>query len=335
MFIAPRLRALAAALLLLGAFVSPAAAGPCGGRDLLDGAGGAALAGRVAAAAETVNADATFWRVEATDGSLPPSWLLGTIHLTDSRVTTLPAGVSMALASARVLAVENRAALKTDRDPVALQHFLSLAVYRDGRSLPLFLNSVEVQALTTALTARGLPAWVFLSWKPWAVVVTALTYPPCEMRQLVAGVKFLDAVLLERAEAAGKAVVDLEDFATQLGSIAAVPEDLQVSLLKASLQLEPLQEDLHETMVRLYAAGRIGDLIGLSKALMAERLPATDVTPFWRALLDTRNAAMVESATRLARDGNAFIAAGAGHLIGETGLVAGLRRAGFRVEAVR
>lgn len=333
--IALRLRGLAAAVVILLAFVRPTVAGPCGGRDLLEGSGGATLAARVAAAAETVNADATFWRIEATDGSLPPSWLLGTIHLTDPRVTMLPAAVSEALDGARVLAVENRAALKTDRDPQALQHFLSLAVYRDGRSLPLFLDNTEVQALTTALTARGLPAWVFLAWKPWAVVVTALTYPPCEMRQLVAGVKFLDAVLLERAEAARKPVADLEDFAEQLGSIAAIPDDLQLSLLKASLQLEPLQDDLHETMVRLYAAGRIGDLVGLSKALMAERLPGMDVTPFWRALLDTRNAVMVESATRLARDGNAFIAAGAGHLIGETGLVAGLRRVGFRVEPVR
>lgn len=335
MSIALRSRGLAAVLLLLVTTVPPAAAGSCGGRDLLAGAAGAALAARVAAATETVNANATLWRVETIDGSLSPSWLLGTIHLTDSRVTTLPPAVATALDGARVLAVENRAALKTDRDPAALQHFLSLAVYRDGRSLPLVLDGGEVQALTTALTARGLPAWIFLAWKPWAVVVTALTYPPCEMRQLVAGVKFLDAVLLERAEAGGKPVADLEEFAEQLGSIAAVPEDLQVSLLKASLQLEPLQEDLHETMLRLYVAGRIGDLIGLSKVLMAERLPGTDVTPFWGALLDTRNAAMVESATRLARDGNAFIAAGAGHLIGETGLVAGLRRAGFRVEAVR
>ncbi|MBP0573232.1 TraB/GumN family protein, partial [Mycobacterium tuberculosis] len=182
---------------------------------------------------------------------------------------------------------------------------------------------------------RGLPGWVFLVWKPWAVLVSALTYPPCEMTRLVAGTKFLDAALLQRARAAGKPVADLEGFAEQLGTIAAVPEAVQIGLLKGTLKLEPLQADLHETMVRLYLQGRVGTLLGLSKALVAEVAPGQDFDPFWTGLLDTRNRRMVANALPLVADGNAFIAVGAGHLIGRTGLVAGLRAAGYRVEPLR
>lgn len=324
-----------ALIVSLPASLPVAAAGLCDGRDLLAGDGGRALSARIAGHAETVNADATFWRVTAPDPAVPPSFLLGTIHLTDERVTRLPEAVAAALDGARVLAVENTTALKTDQDPAAMQLFLQLAVYTDGRSLKTVLSEDEVATLLTALTARGLPSWLFLAWKPWAVVVSALTYPPCEMKRLVGGVKFLDAALVARASAAGKPLADLEEFTGQLGTIAAVPEAVQVALLKGSLKLEPMAADLHETMVQLYGAGRIGTLIGLSKALMAEAVPGADFAPFWTGLLDTRNARMVESAARLAGEGNAFIAAGAGHLIGETGLVAGLRRAGFTVEPVR
>lgn len=330
-------RLLPAAAVLAGlVLASPVTAqGLCGGRDLLAGPEGAALADAVARQGEPVNADATFWRVTPADPKVKPSYLLGTIHLTDERVATLPPAVAAALDGARVLAVENTTALKTDQDQASMQRFLQLAVYMDGRSLKSVLDADELAALQTALTARGLPSWLFLAWKPWAVVVSALTYPPCEMKRLVAGVKFLDSVLVARATAAGKPLADLETFQGQLGAIAGVPEGVQVALLKGSLKLEPRAADLHETMVRLYGAGRIGALIGLSKALMAETMPGRDFTPFWSGLLDTRNARMVESAAALAREGNAFIAAGAGHLIGESGLVAGLRRAGFRVEPVR
>lgn len=310
-------------------------AGICGGRDLLAGTEGQTLAARVAPYAERIHADATFWRVTSPDPAVKPSYLLGTIHLTDERVTTLPSAVAAALDGARVLALESRAALQTQQSPEAMQDFLRLAVYMDGRSLKSVLSEDEVQALLRALAARELPGWMFLAWKPWAVVVSALTYPPCEMKRLVGGVKFLDAALLARAEAAGKPIADLEDFAEQLGTVAAVPEAVQVALLQGSLKLEPMSVDLHETMVQLYLVGRIGTLIGLSKALLAEVAPTADFTPFWTELLDTRNARMVERATTLAREGNAFIAAGAGHLIGETGLVAGLRRAGFAVEPMR
>jgi uncharacterized protein YbaP (TraB family) len=326
-------RRLAFLVLTLVLALPAEAAGLCGGRDLMESDG--RLSARVAGAAETVNADATFWRVEAPDGRVAPSWLLGTIHLTDDRVTALPGPVAAALDGARVLAVENTKALDAGADTEAMRTFLALAVYTEGGSLKSVLDAAETQALLTALKARGLPNGLFLAWKPWAVVVSALTYPPCEMKRLLAGTPFLDAALVARAKAAGKPIADLEDFAAQLGSIAAVPDDVQAALLKGTLKLEPLQADLHETMVRLYLAGRIGTLIGLSKTLMEDAMPGADFAPFWSRLLDARNRVMVARAAVLAGEGNAFIAAGAGHLIGDTGLVAGLRRAGFRVEPVR
>jgi uncharacterized protein YbaP (TraB family) len=152
---------------------------------------------------------------------------------------------------------------------------------------------------------------------------------------MTAGVKFLDATLVARARAAGRPVADLEDFAGQLGAIAAIPEPTQVAMLRTSLKLEPLQSDLHETMVRLYLDGRIGTLLGLSKALLAELAPGIDFGDFWRQLLDARNAQMTAAALPMVAEGGAFIAVGAGHLVGDTGLVAGLRRAGYRVEPVR
>ena len=55
---------------------------------------------------------------------------------------------------------------------------------------------------------------------------------------------------------------------------------------------------------------------------------------FKSLLLDTRNQRMAERAAPFIEDGNAFIAVGALHLPGETGLVQLLRDRGYKVTAV-
>ncbi|MBP0649800.1 TraB/GumN family protein, partial [Mycobacterium tuberculosis] len=100
------------------------AAGLCGGRSLFDDPARPTLAAEVARFTETTNADATFWRIDRTDGSVAPSYLLGTIHLTDERITTLPPPVAKALDGARILAVENRAAMQTEQDGATMQTFM-------------------------------------------------------------------------------------------------------------------------------------------------------------------------------------------------------------------
>ena len=58
----------------------------------------------LAVAAATENADAILWKIE--HGGRPPSYLFGTMHLTDERITKHSPAVQAALGSARRLVLE-------------------------------------------------------------------------------------------------------------------------------------------------------------------------------------------------------------------------------------
>src|SRR6478609_1847616 len=99
-----RLLALGLALLLgPAAFASDDSAAPtCRGINLLEAMQGTDKYERVlAAAAATVNTEALLWKIE--NGDRPPSYLFGTVHLTDDRISEHSPALLAALAEARLL----------------------------------------------------------------------------------------------------------------------------------------------------------------------------------------------------------------------------------------
>jgi uncharacterized protein len=94
-----------------------AAPPPCRGQNMLDEmktAEPVVYARVMSAARQTVNAEALFWRIEKP--GIAPSYLLGTVHVSDPRVTTLSSAVSAALTSAKAVALEI-----ADMSPAAMQ----------------------------------------------------------------------------------------------------------------------------------------------------------------------------------------------------------------------
>jgi uncharacterized protein YbaP (TraB family) len=79
----------------------------------------------------------------------------------------------------------------------------------------------------------------------------------------------------------------------------------------------------------------IGAAMPFQLALAAESgVPASAFDDFKKGLLSDRNVRMRDAAEPLLQDGSAFIAVGALHLVGPTGLVALLRERGYTVTAV-
>ena len=93
------------------------------------------------------------------------------------------------------------------------------------------------------------------------------------------------------------------------------------------------EEDLYRTNLVLYETGRIA-LIEIFSDWMAERhmpdLKLDEVNDRLMAdLLDGRNAAWLPRLLPVVAEGNAFVAVGALHLVGESGLIAALEREGY------
>jgi uncharacterized protein YbaP (TraB family) len=140
----------------------------------------------------------------------------------------------------------------------------------------------------------------------------------------------LDDHLLSLAAGNGQRVSGLETVAEQVDALDALPLKRQAALLLQHARRPDAHLKDLEAMHEAYAAQDLPKLmeLGRSPGALPEELESS--------LLDQRNARMVQRMDALLREGEAcFFAVGAAHLPGTTGVLNGLRAAGWRVVAVQ
>lgn len=285
----------------------------------------------MAEAAATENAGALLWKIERN--GRPTSYLFGTVHLTDDRVTKLSPAVLSALKEAKAVALEV-ADLSENATATVIAQSAPLAMYSDGRRLDQMLSPSEYESVKNVVSRSGLPADLAALFKPW-IVSMILSVSDCERTKVQAGKRVLDMKIAETGKSLGIPVVGLETIPDQLAALAAVPEKQQLDMLRVSLKFAHRTNDLMETLVRLYLDRRIAAALPLQLA-MARQVGIGDgaFIGFQQKLLTERNSKMLSVAEPLLTQGGAFIAVGALHLPGKQGLVALLRQAGYAVTAV-
>jgi hypothetical protein len=279
-------------------------------------------------AAATENAGALLWKVERA--GRPASHLFGTVHVTDDRVLALSPAVKAALAQSKAVALEV-ADLSAAANSAAMAKAAGLVMFTDGRRLDRMVSAEEYEKLKTSLARAGMPSETVVSFRPW-IAYLILSVPECERRKVRDGQLVLDMRLAEEAKARKIPVVGLETIEQQLASLAAVPEEQQLDMLRATLRFIDRSDDLMETMLQLYLRREMGAAWPLQKVLARKAgVAPTTYSGLKKELVDDRNVRMRDAALPLLEDGGAFIAVGALHLPGETGLVKLLRDAGYTV----
>lgn len=281
-----------------------------------------------AVAAKTLNGRGIFWRIEVP--GKPDSHLLGTVHLTDVRVNDLPPAIMAALDASKSIALEV-ADLSTESLSAAIAKVQHLLAFTDGRSLGQLLPADEQSIARKALEKAGMPGAALEALKPWVVTMT-LALTECERLRTMHGLQPLDVRIGARGRERGIPVVGLETLEDQLRALAAVPDDDQLTVLRASLTLYDQSDDMLETIVRRYLDRNIGTVWPLQEELWSSAgFQATAFESFRRELVTKRNLRMRDAALPLFKEGGAFIAVGALHLPGKDGLVELLRAAGLKV----
>ena len=327
---------LAGLLTLLSPLVvaAEALAPVCQGRDLLPElvTKDPAAQLRIEGAARTIaNGDAVFWRVSRA--GVAPSYLLGTIHLSDERVTALSPAVQDALDAAKHVALEV-ADLSPQAFGAALGRLRSKFLFEDGRSLGALLEPQELATAATALAKAGFPQPVHERLRPWFVTLM-LALSDCERARAQAGRLALDLHIAARAAKRGVPILGLETLDDQLGVMAGVPENDQLTVLKATLKTHSQNADLVETMLQRYLARDMAKLLPLqTEMIRASGHDPASFKSFQNALLTVRNPRMRDAALPILANGEAFIAVGALHLIGDDGLVSLLRQAGYELTPI-
>jgi hypothetical protein len=250
-------------------------------------------------------------------GGGPTSYLFGTIHSEDPRVLALPQPAVAALASAHTLVLE------MVPDTASIRAAAAAMRLDDGGRLEHLVPPELYQRCLEAAAARGLPEGALAGLKPWAVMLL-MSMPPAQTGE------FLDRRLYEVASAQDKPTLGLEATGEQLSLFEQFSIDEQLGLLRSALAAQAEREQALENLVTAYTRGALGELLVLSDA-GAPGLDPDLRARFRQVVIDSRNARMLRRIGALPADRSYFIAVGALHLPGPTGLLAGLREAGFGV----
>ncbi len=324
--------ALFAATLLLAAPKARAEEAPaCGGTDLLEQmrtSDPAALAKIEQEAAATPNGKGLLWKIEK-DG-VAPSFLFGTMHLTDKRVITLTPQAQAAFDAASTVVIETTEVLDPQKAAAALFANPKLTMLTDDTTLASLLSAEDKAVVEDGLKKRGIPFASVQKMQPW-MLSSVISLPACETERKGAGLDFLDIKLARDAEAAGKELDGLETLVSQIEAMASLPLDFQMKGLVDTLKLGDALEDVFETMIVVYKSEETGKFWPLFRHAQPGQFDTDGFAQFQEILIDGRNVTMADNAEPIIAKGNAFIAVGSLHLPGEKGLVELLRQRGYTV----
>jgi len=257
------------------------------------------------------------WKIESKNGK--PSYLFGTIHVADPRVTNLPPPVRAVFDAADGLFVE---VVPNVENMARLTRSMR---FSDGRTLTQTIGARMYADAQAALAKRRIPVADIDALKPWAIALMLLTPDP-------SGGLPLDLALQVRAAEKGMVVAGLETMDEQIAVFDDLPLDEQRELLDVTLRDQAEVAGRIEALTQAYLARDLGKLRELAEADEIDN-PALHATVM-RRLLTERNRRMVERMQSRLRRGNAFIAVGAAHLPGPQGLIELLEQEGYRLSAV-
>lgn len=271
------------------------------------------------------------WKVEGK-ALTKPSFLFGTLHVGKPSVTTFHPTVEKAFEMADVVYTE------VPMDAGSQVAASSALIRQDGKKLSDSLGKDLSKQLETELghINKALTSEALQSFKTWAVA----TVLPVLRLQLTGG-KMLDALVWERAVAAGKKTGALEKPEDQLRIFDTLSEEEQVALLSETLlQLQDGRKKGEDPVGLLVTAYVAGDAAALDKEINSQIAGMADSPhkelgeKLMRELLENRNVSMTETITVTlgANPGQShFFAVGSGHYVGKDSIVDLLTAKGYQV----
>jgi len=288
-----------------------------------------------------------FWKI--TGEGLPNTvYLLGTIHFGDNSIYPFSKAMMKAFDESAYLGVEANIYTMSEDE---ISYIAQIQMIQDGGTIRDYLSEETYALYKEAAEGFGIGAEVYDYMKPWAAMLAfqgAMTSDETADNATNAALG-VDVFFLAKAVSFYKDIVEIESIKYQLDLFDSLSKELQEVLLlsviapppaeegEEALSAEEMAEFARAFMAYMLEAVKTGDIDALTEILTASRdysnpLMAEYNTKFW----DIRDAAMAEAIERYLADeeaeGDFFVAVGAGHTVGETGIVNVLRSRGYTVE---
>ena len=292
--------------------------------------GSATLAGSVGGqeAAKQEAEHCFLWKVSSKTTTL---FLLGSMHVGRADFFPLPKEIEDAFASSKTLVVEVDT---SGLDQAKLQKLIfEKGLYPAGEKLSKNVSKKTMSLLEKYCAKKKLEVADFESIRPWML---ALLLSVEELKALgLTEDKGIDKHFEAKANAKAtkKRVIELETADAQIELFAGLAPELQEQTL-AKLLVE--SGDLKKQMEVMIVTWKTGDGKAMAKALTDSVKDHPEFKPLMVKMFDDRNVKMTDKIVSLLREKEScFVMVGAGHLVGEKGIVKLLADKGYQVEQVK
>ena len=264
------------------------------------------------------------WKVTGPKGVV---YLLGTIHAGKADFYPLPSIIEDSFKKADTL-IEEIDISEPAKAAHAQRGLIEDGSYPNGDTITNHLSEVTRSHLAAYLKKGDLPEPAIAHMRPWLV---SMFVEQLELQRMGFDPSYgLDQHFLEEARQSHKQIGALEDAGSQLKMLSSLSEEFQDRLLLSSLVD---MEKLPHIVDLLTRAWQSGDDAAIEELITSGTREHPQLKPLMTTLFDDRNTAMTAKIEHFLQTPKSyFVAVGAGHLVGDKGILSQLRRKNFGVE---
>lgn len=265
-------------------------------------------------------------------------YLLGTIHVDRGNVYPFSDNLKNALAESQ------EAIFEVDfLDQEGIEYFMLKQTYTDGATLKDHIPKELYEELIPIMNSIGLTEESFATYKPWALANTLSSLAMSkESTDSKKSVMVIDNYMYSKALVTGKTISEIEGYQYQADLFDSLSQAYQIEYLKQNLavyknievgnektedftQLDQWIKAWKERDVETFEKSVDKDSEAASKDELSQKLYGER---------DENMTAYVIKCLQTEGENTYIVVVGAGHMVGEKGIVQSVKDAGYKVEVV-
>jgi len=256
------------------------------------------------------------------NGLTQPSYLYGTFHLVCPNDLVITDATKKAVADTRQLYLE----LDFD-DPAMMKAMMKAMMMTDGKTVKDYLSANDYSILENYFSEK-LKMNPAQTSQMTPIALTSMLYMtllPCQMASY-------DLTFAQMAIKDKKDILGLESLEAQLAALNAIPVEEQ---LKGVVDTVKKPDEAKAEFAKFIETYKSQDLEKLGAMMKTSQFSGGDFAKYEDNLLGKRNVNWIPVIEKAAKDKPTFFAFGAGHLIGDKGVIQLLRAKGYTVRGVK
>jgi uncharacterized protein YbaP (TraB family) len=261
------------------------------------------------------------WRVQSATSTV---YVLGSLHLAKKEIYPLNQKIENAFGQSKILVVE---ANVNDMGKMDVQKLMERAFYPPHDTLEKHVSIETYEWVRKEINGLGISIDLIHKQKPWFLSMTLVA-----LRSLKLGLDpnlGIDKYFLKKAEREKK-ILELESLDYQIDLLSNFSDkDQELFLLYTLKDLNIMEQEVNQ----LTQAWISGDTKGMESILTRSVSEDKRLSPIFEKLVYERNKKMVSKIEDFLKTKETyFVIVGAGHLVGNQGMIEILKGKGYLVE---